>query len=126
MKKSEWLRMSKSRIILALLVMFAIGLTNIGFCQENAAAQAGKCTCFKMIYTTADGKNMTIDFYMPSCDGMCGTNNTQMLYMNSKGECKLNGQKSPFCQCGPNCPVGCTCLANLTLDSIVTTLEGMM
>jgi hypothetical protein len=70
--------------------------------------------------------NMTIDFYDPSCDGMCDINNTKMLYLDSKGYCHINGQMSPFCSCGPNCPLNCTCLKDIPLDSVVTTLEGMM
>jgi len=107
------------------LLIAVIGLSSIGFCADNSANESAKCKCFKMTYTTADGKNMTVDFYNPSCTGMCDGNNTQMLYLDSSGRCDING-KSPFCQCGPNCPVGCTCLKNLTMDSIVTALQGMM
>lgn len=113
--------MKKSKIIASIALLFAaiLGLSIIGFCADE-------CKCFKMTYMMADGQNMTIDFYNPSCEGMCNEDNTEMLYLDSEGRCDINGEKSPFCQCGPNCPVGCTCLQNLTLDSIAAALQSMM
>lgn len=118
--------MKRSGIVASLVLLTAVlGLSCVALCADNSASENAKCTCFKMTYMMADGQNMTIDFYDPSCSGMCDENNTKMLYLDSAGRCDING-KSPFCQCGPNCPVGCTCLENLTLDSIVTALQGMM
>jgi hypothetical protein len=120
--------MKRSGIVasLVLLITATWGLSFIGFCADNTATDNACSTCFKMTYTAADGQNMTIDFYNPSCAGMCDENNTKILYLDSAGRCDINGEKSPFCQCGPNCPVGCTCLGNLTLDAIVTALQSMM
>lgn len=116
--------MKRSGMVASLVLL--IGLSCIGLCADDSANEKAKCTCFKMTYMTENGQNMTIDFYNPSCAGMCSKNNTEMLYLDSAGRCDVNGGKSPFCQCGPNCPVGCTCLQNLTMDAIVTALQGMM
>ncbi|HQI92326.1 MAG TPA: hypothetical protein PLS48_11920 [Methanotrichaceae archaeon] len=118
MKRSELVALA------ALLIAAIWGVSFIGLCEDEAMNDA--CKCFKMTYTTADGRNMTVDFYNQSCAGMCNENNTQMLYLDSAGTCTINGVHSPFCLCGPNCPVGCTCLQNLTMDFVVTTLQSMM
>lgn len=118
--------MKQSGMAVLMLLIAAMGLSIIACCADNSANETAKCTCFKMSYMAANGQNMTIDFYNPSCAGKCDDNNTKMLYLDSAGRCAINGEKSPFCQCGANCPVGCTCLQNLTLDSIVTALQKMM
>ncbi|MDD1760407.1 MAG: hypothetical protein LUQ44_07360 [Methanothrix sp.] len=122
--------MKRSAILALLALLLAVmGLSCTGLSADESVDDSAnatvECTCFKMTYMAEDGQNMTIDFYNPSCAGMCNENNTELLYMDSAGRCDING-KSPFCQCGPNCPVGCTCLENLTLDAIVTGLQSMM
>jgi hypothetical protein len=119
--------MSKARMTAVLVLLFAcIGLAYIGCCDEKDTAGTSKeCSCYKMIYTGADGKNLTLDIYGPSCN--CTENNTKLLYMDSKGHCLLNGEQSPFCKCNETMNMeNCTCLANLTLSDIVETLEKTM
>jgi hypothetical protein len=119
--------MSKSGLMVVLALLFScIGLAYIGCCDEkNAVGTSGECNCYKILYTSSDGKNLTLDVYGPTCE--CSENNTKLLYLDSRGHCMLNGEQSPFCKCNEKMNMeNCTCLANLTLNEIMTELEKTM
>ncbi len=119
--------MSKSGLLVILALLFScVGLANIGCSEEkNAVGTSKDCSCYKIIYTGSDGKNLTLDIYGPSCN--CTENSTKLLYLDFKGHCLLNGEQSPFCKCNETMNMeNCSCIANLTLNEIMATLGKTM
>lgn len=109
--------MNRSGLIAFVLLLSGIGLVYAACDAGYNTSDVHKYTCLKIMYTSPEGKNLTIDIYDPA-DHNCTAATTMTTYMDAAGHCAINGKHNPYeiCKCAHSepCDANCTCVSDLT------------